>query len=235
VARKKQAASKVDTNAWMTTFSDLLNLLLTFFVLLLTMSSLDNKRLKETFGYFNEAVAGLGTRSATEITPPVRNFPPPILPTALFKDLRKYLSGGKKKRTPKNLDRLRRKLTMLGMADLVGFQEAIDGLRISVDSEPLFAPGSADPLPSAIPFLTGVAQLSRDLDRQMIIECFWDGKDYSNGNQTGVSKDLAVARSAALGELFVRRFGMKGKNIGISASSVPIKSERGRVRFTYMD
>jgi chemotaxis protein MotB len=39
-----------DPNAWMVTFSDLLTLLLTFFVLLLTMSSMDEKIFRDSFG-----------------------------------------------------------------------------------------------------------------------------------------------------------------------------------------
>ena len=39
----------VDPNAWMVTFGDLIMLLLTFFVLLLTMKSMDSGALKEKF------------------------------------------------------------------------------------------------------------------------------------------------------------------------------------------
>ena len=53
--RKVTEAETGDANAWMTTFSDLLTLLLTFFVLLLTMSSLDNKKMEEVFGFFGGA------------------------------------------------------------------------------------------------------------------------------------------------------------------------------------
>jgi len=49
----------LDGNSWMVTFSDLLTLLLTFFVLLLSMSSLDNKVLRETFGFFSGTYGGL--------------------------------------------------------------------------------------------------------------------------------------------------------------------------------
>ncbi|MDP8221961.1 MAG: flagellar motor protein MotB [Candidatus Lernaella stagnicola] len=49
MARKKDAGPGSDPNAWMVTFSDLLTLLLTFFVLLISMSSLDDKKLKEAF------------------------------------------------------------------------------------------------------------------------------------------------------------------------------------------
>jgi len=47
-----------DPNAWMVTFSDLVMLLLTFFVMLLTMSSMDTKMLKDIRSSLN-AAAGL--------------------------------------------------------------------------------------------------------------------------------------------------------------------------------
>ncbi len=50
-----------DPNAWMATFADLVTLLITFFVLLLSMSSLDAKSLDETFGFFNGRLGALNT------------------------------------------------------------------------------------------------------------------------------------------------------------------------------
>ena len=69
--------SKIDPNRWMVTFSDLLMLLLTFFVMLLTMSSMDKKRLKELFMYLKEAAGVLelaGTRGITDLTSFVTEF-----------------------------------------------------------------------------------------------------------------------------------------------------------------
>ena len=60
----------MDPSRWMVTFSDLLMLLLTFFVMLLTMSSMDQKKLKEIFMYLKEAVGVLelaGTRGITDL------------------------------------------------------------------------------------------------------------------------------------------------------------------------
>jgi chemotaxis protein MotB len=48
-----------DTSAWMVTFSDLIMLLLTFFVLLLTMSSLDQKALKELISHLKDSTGVL--------------------------------------------------------------------------------------------------------------------------------------------------------------------------------
>ncbi len=62
---------------WMVTFSDLLMLLLTFFVMLLTMSSMDKKKLKEIFLYLKESAGVLelaGTSGITDLTSFVMQF-----------------------------------------------------------------------------------------------------------------------------------------------------------------
>jgi chemotaxis protein MotB len=48
-----------DPNAWMVTFADLVMLLLTFFVLLLTMSSMDTKKLRKLMAHFTESTGVL--------------------------------------------------------------------------------------------------------------------------------------------------------------------------------
>lgn len=50
--KKKKQGKEMDPNAWMVTFSDLVTLMITFFVLLLTMSNLNVTELKKVFKYF---------------------------------------------------------------------------------------------------------------------------------------------------------------------------------------
>jgi chemotaxis protein MotB len=65
MAKKKDKAGKrTDTTMWMVTFGDLLMLLLTFFVMLLTMSSMDTKALKASFSVFE---GGLGVLDFSDI------------------------------------------------------------------------------------------------------------------------------------------------------------------------
>ena len=67
----------MDPSRWMVTFSDLLMLLLTFFVMLLTMSSMDKKKLKEIFMYLKESVGVLelaGTSGITDLANLVREY-----------------------------------------------------------------------------------------------------------------------------------------------------------------
>jgi chemotaxis protein MotB len=70
-------SARLDPNMWMVTFSDMLMLLLTFFVMLLTMSSMDKKKLKEVFMYLKEAAGVLelsGTRGITDLSSFISEF-----------------------------------------------------------------------------------------------------------------------------------------------------------------
>ncbi|MFQ5597155.1 MAG: flagellar motor protein MotB [Nitrospiria bacterium] len=61
MARKDRggSGSDIDPNAWMATFADLLSLLLTFFVLLYAMKSLDQGKIEEMLGYFRRGGIGI--------------------------------------------------------------------------------------------------------------------------------------------------------------------------------
>ncbi|MCP4679347.1 MAG: hypothetical protein GY854_28430 [Deltaproteobacteria bacterium] len=67
---------KADPNAWMATLSDLIFLLITFFVLLITMSSLDAKKVKDAFGLFDEAD---GVLSFSDTTTGSKSIVPSVL------------------------------------------------------------------------------------------------------------------------------------------------------------
>ncbi len=59
----------LDPLAWMVTFSDLLTLLLTFFVMLLVMSSMDVKKLKHVFSFFTGVLGVMGSDAKGMIAP----------------------------------------------------------------------------------------------------------------------------------------------------------------------
>ncbi len=58
MGRKKASEPAGNPNGWMATFADLLSLLVTFFVLLFSMKSLDKGKLEDMLGYFRRG--GLG-------------------------------------------------------------------------------------------------------------------------------------------------------------------------------
>jgi len=75
MARKKKwpVEYQPNTEAWMTTFADLVSLMLTFFILLISMSTMDKTGLADIESSFRKAVSVLNAGSKTElqIMPPI--------------------------------------------------------------------------------------------------------------------------------------------------------------------
>jgi len=77
MAKKKKwpVVYKPDPEAWMTTFADLVSLMLTFFILLVSMSTLDKTGLQDISTYFSKAVSVMNAGERTEIN----IIPPSVL------------------------------------------------------------------------------------------------------------------------------------------------------------
>lgn len=139
----------VDSSAWMVTFSDLIMLLLTFFVLLLSMSSMDRRKLKEIILHVKEA-AGLlefsGSRGITDLATFIKRH-------------------RKEKETYFMIDRdLLRYLFMPSMESDRKMEEIIDiidderGIVISFQEGIMFDPGEATLKKEAFPVLDSIAR-----------------------------------------------------------------------------
>jgi len=74
MARKKKwpVQYEANTEAWMTTFADLISLMLTFFILLISMSTMDKTGLSDIESSFTKAVSVLnaGAKTELQIMPP---------------------------------------------------------------------------------------------------------------------------------------------------------------------
>jgi len=139
----------------MVTFSDLLTLMLTFFVLLLSMSSMDNKRLQEAFGFFAGTQGGLdmeGRGAAGGMGAPydVRYrsmyiLPPGTLLSEAFPEIRLAWAKGpekavrlKKVGTSAIEKELRRELRDLGLRKGVEIQKGAGQLVVRFSEDVLF-------------------------------------------------------------------------------------------------
>ena len=76
MARKKKQAAEYEANteAWMITFADLVSLMLTFFILLISMSTLDKTGLADVESSFRKAVSvfNAGDKTELQIIPPMQ-------------------------------------------------------------------------------------------------------------------------------------------------------------------
>lgn len=75
MSRPKKTENKINTNSWMTTYTDLMTLLLTFFVLLLSLSTMDSRKKREAlnslvgaFGFKPGAHSVIGSDKGLNVT-----------------------------------------------------------------------------------------------------------------------------------------------------------------------
>ncbi|RME20560.1 MAG: hypothetical protein D6806_16140 [Deltaproteobacteria bacterium] len=155
--RAQAPEEQTDTLAWMATFSDLLTLLLTFFVLLISMSSMDNRALKQTFGFFKDAMGVLDKVATSEVH---RESPLPIQAIIANKIVRKLgMFSGMKAKPHLVAQEIDRYIDQSNLEDVLETRAVPGGLMLSVAAGVLFEKGTARLLPEAAEVLDAVADI----------------------------------------------------------------------------
>ncbi len=148
-ARRKRAYSQEETNnttGWMVTFSDLITLLITFFVLLLSMSSMDSKKLKEMFGSLQGALGVLEYGKNIELS------------TNPLSSVSGFEEGEVAKAAHKLQDMMAQESrdSRFSLSGVEIFADA-RGLIVRLPNKILFESGSTALSPSVLPFLDNIA------------------------------------------------------------------------------
>lgn len=192
-SRKKQAGQDegVDPNSWMTTFSDLVTLLLTFFVLLFSFNSMDDKTLETMFGNFN---AGSGVMSLKEYRKIAR--PKEMLIEGLRSFLDKRLEEAED--TPPGIDSdetLSREFE--GSGDFLDVVPLRDGLKLVFGAGMLFPSAEAEIREEMKPLLQKIADFIRATSCQVYIEGHTDNMPLRHGPYSS-NEELSTARALSV-------------------------------------
>jgi len=181
MARKEKKGGnedQVDLNAWMTTFGDLIMLLLTFFVLLLTMKAMDSKTVKE----FSENMTGakgplqyLESRIWGDAPAQVGSRPKTVLvaSTEMLKKTFRLLEG---------VDS-----TKAEAGDVKDIREALEmaeddrGVIVSLESSRLFKTGETEIKPDSQPILDMVGKLFKYASNDILIMGHTDNRPIHGG------------------------------------------------------
>ena len=178
--------------AWMVTYSDLVTLLLTFFVLLLSMANMDpvkfteaSSSLKDAFGMHNE--------------PAHVDFAIPVLPSP---PITPY-SPIQQHTTQKVYDKIKSQIDSRRLENNVGvIQNDDESIILRINDSVLFDTGSAKIAPKAYSILRTVADIIQPLPMDLRIEGHTDdipvsGSKYSNW-------DLSVERAVSVMRFFTQ-------------------------------
>lgn len=174
---KKIKKQKPGAPEWMVTFSDMVILLLTFFVLLLSMATLDQIKFTQASDSLAGAFGVLASSSRTEVAPPqVVSYSP------VDDDF-----------TARVYRRIRTKIRELRLDRKIELVKDRGAVILRVDEAILFDLGQTTLSPDAEPVLRQVAELVRPLPLNMKIEGHTDnvGNDLANW-------DLSVTRAVSV-------------------------------------
>jgi chemotaxis protein MotB len=174
---KKEKKAPAGAPMWMVTFSDMVTLLLTFFVLLMSMASLDQVKFSQASDSLAGAFGVLGSSNSTAIAPPRVVTYAPVDDDLVSRVYR----------------RLRSKVHELKLNKEISLVKDRGAVILRIDEAVLFKPGDHQLSPAAYPVLQKVAELVRPLPFNMKIEGHTDNR----GNELA-NWDLSVARAVSV-------------------------------------
>ena len=184
--KKKQKKQAGGAPLWMVTYSDLVTLLLTFFVLLLSMAQLDKMKFNEAVGSLKGAFGVLDSADKTEVTRPrIIEY----LPIADDYVARLY----------------RRMITMLQRLKIdreITLVKDRGAVVLRVNDSILFASGQTEVRPEAHEILRKIAELVRPLPLNLRIEGHTDDTPVARSDTS--NWDLSVERAVSVLKFFAR-------------------------------
>lgn len=213
---------------WMTTFSDLVTLLLTFFVLLLSMASMDPVKfiqaktsIKDAFGWRTKAAPKQYSLPILP-SPPVAKFMPIPQETAS-----KYY---KRIKTDIELTKLNEQVELI--------KKDNDTIILRVNDTVLFEPDKTTLNPSSYPLLRKIADIVRPLPMLMRIEGHTDNTRVKGAKSSNwdisVGRAVSVMRFYNRGKLFpIDRMAAVG--YGDSRPAVPNTSKENKAKNRRVD
>lgn len=220
MARKKPAPiiNEVETGAWMMTFSDLLTLLLAFFVLLLTMSSMDDRKFRDAFGAFSGAFGTLAKQQESGLSP---DFIVPIkapVPEILVSDVDDLLDRHLRDKSEKPVEPPEIEPEPEQYKHLFESERVPEGLVIRIAGRVLFDPDSAQLARPAVDLLQAVATELAEVEVPVRVQCYVPPRD----DERDAAWALALDRAAAVAQIMARVRGVNRKHLSLMGYGRPI-------------
>ncbi|HHH72652.1 MAG TPA: flagellar motor protein MotB, partial [Sulfuricurvum sp.] len=189
MARKKKQECK-EAPAWLTSFGDLMSLLLTFFILLYSMSVISLEKFNLSIQGITEAFGGRKMVAQHQLVKGQKV-------SLDFPDMYPKVKNGKKIR--KKLNATLEKLREAGIDGEIEAHGTMMRLRLFTDN--MFAPGSATPSEAVRPLISDLAAKLKPSELRMEIEGHTDSSPIRSA-RFGSNWALSAARAVSVLRLF---------------------------------
>jgi len=182
--KEKEEVEEPSAPFWMTTFSDMTTLLLVFFILILSYSTIELEKFK---GAMSSMKGALGVLPDMGSAVPRHN-----------KSIRDRLTD-KERGYEEKLQELEKMLDKLNVGDQVQFEATGKGLHIRMGDRLLFDIGKAKLKPQAIPILKKIADLVRNNLKEVYVEGHTDNipihtKQFPSNWELSTARAMSVIR-----------------------------------------
>jgi len=208
-----------NSNAWMSTFSDLLMLMLTFFVLLLTMSSLDAKKVRELARSGVHPVPSSNKNSAFELQ---EHESPPMI-AKMVAPLGGFTSGAEKRKVVGEL--MEAILQESEIKSSAWVEVRPFGVVVNLEGQGTFEKGSSVLTPAAKRFIASFSEVAKHSEADVVVESHVLAKgDFS---EQGEAWELALMRMDRAA-VEVEAGGVRGERLRVSGMGTKLGSEEQR-------
>lgn len=191
MARKKKEECKAPP-AWLTSFGDLMSLLLTFFILLYSMSTISLEKFYQAMKGIIEAFGGHYVVYEERV---ISGKNIPVQMPNMYPKMRT------RRALEEKLSQIRENLRKLGVKSEVVKYGSVIKLRINTDK--LFPPGSDRPYPQAIPIIMDLCKKLKELDLPITIEGYTDNTPIKSSRFPS-NWELSAARAVSVLRLFLQ-------------------------------
>jgi len=196
--------NQLDSNAWMVTFADLIMLLLTFFVLLLTMKSMDTKEIEKKLRYFSNEAGPLEyteTRISGEDADRTGKNQKTVFieNTKTLQQLLELMEG-----IVTSADRDRDKTEL---RDVVSITDDPRGVVVTIQSDELFDSGKAEIKTDRLHILDAAGTLLKNASNDIIIMGHTDNMPY-RGDLFSSNYELSFYRALSVFHHLTERSGL---------------------------
>lgn len=193
--RRRKKDDDVDTGSWLDTYADTITLLLTFFILLYSISAVDSQKLKQLSKALQGSLGGSTAVSKIEnlddLKVDVENAAKDAEDTK--EDLAKKVNNAIQKNSLNNVIKVR---------------EEERGIVLQLDETILFDSGRTELKPTSIDALDTITKLVTDVDNDILVEGHTDNIPIHNSIFAS-NWDLSTARAVSVVRYFVETKGVK--------------------------
>lgn len=184
--RRKNKKGNEGAPEWMVTYSDMVTLLLAFFVLLFSFSSIEKAKFQKAMASIRSAM-GLMNRTSVAV-PPIQR---PRLPIQ-----RKF---------EKSMEEVVREVQNIpDIQDKISYENTDEGVRIRISNPVLFDIGAAHLKPDIYPILDKIATVLQSNAFDIVVEGHTDNIPIDN-DEFHSNWELSAARAVSVVEYFITK------------------------------